>query len=433
MPVVTRLNRPNFSALCSVSLALCLVGGSAFGVELGDKDSGNHLHVLLYGDAGDGGAGQLSVASGMATIHHQTKFDMAVSVGDNLYNAWAEGVFKRAFETPYAPLIQDGVRFYQAVGNHDMEDVRLAKELQYSRDVDAEARNIGGWVMPAEDYIVDRANARFIFLNIAAADNSVNWPATRAAWAQEKICAPFTGWKFLVIHYPLWSTNAHNDNPELQQKLLPILQSCPVDMVFQGHDHFAEYIHPWNWIPFLIVGNGHEVRQDVRPSARESLFSLREIGFASLMIEGDKALISFRDETGKVRYQFSWQRRVPAWADTWMQSGNQVLARVTWDPGLRSQLEVEIGFSDTAADPVWEPERFTFVPAQYQGPGNGPNLLAHGAQIPAGFNSGYAVARFRSRGSVEWTYADRADGPGLHGNYDGIQIPNLLTFRKLEF
>ena len=204
-------------------------------------------------------------------------------------------------------------------------------------------------------------------------------------------------------------------------------------MVFQGHDHFAEYIHPWNWIPFLTAGNGHEVRQVRQPSARESLFSLRELGFASLMIEGDKALISFRDETGKVHYQFSWQRRVPAWADVWMQSGNQVLARVTWDPGLRSQLEVEIGFSDKAADPVWESERFIFVPAQYQGPGNGPNLLAHGAQIPSGFNYGYAVARFRSRGSLEWTYADRAEGPGLHGNYDGIQIPNLLTFRKLQF
>lgn len=386
--------------------------------------------VLIYGDAGAGDSGQYQVASGMLTSHRQQRFDFAVSVGDNLYSPWQSDTFRQVFELPYAPLIQDGVRFYQVAGNHDMEDNKLAEELAYSNRVNAEERGVGGWVMHGENYVITKGNTRWIFINPSKPDASMNWTPTIASFAEANICQPFSGWKFLVVHYPLWSTNFHGDSPDMQKRFLPILTRCPVDMVFAGHDHHAEYIHPWSRIPFLTLGNGHEAKGDVAGSARESLFSYRNIGFGSLLVLGDIARMAFHDATGRELYAFSWQRQLTVWSDVWRQEGRKILARLSVPSAQSSLYEVEIGFATDAADPIWHPESYRFVAATYDKEGNAPVLSAFAATIPDNFNSGVAVSRYRLRGSDVWIYGDLSDGAGLHGNYDGIQLNHLLTFRR---
>ncbi len=46
-------------------------------------------------------------------------FDFVVMLGDNVYDGGTPEDYRRKFELPYKPLLDDGVEFYAAIGNHD--------------------------------------------------------------------------------------------------------------------------------------------------------------------------------------------------------------------------------------------------------------------------------------------------------------------------
>ena len=50
-----------------------------------------------------------------------------VLVGDNLYGSERPQDFQKKFEIPYKPLLDAGVKFYAALGNHDAREQRYYK------------------------------------------------------------------------------------------------------------------------------------------------------------------------------------------------------------------------------------------------------------------------------------------------------------------
>jgi hypothetical protein len=405
-----------------IGCILCLPAGLS---------ASSSTHVLLYGDAGAGNSGQYRVGEGMGTIHARAPFNYAVSMGDNMYVPYREGIFADVFENPYKKLIESGVPFFQALGNHDMEDDRLEKQLAYSREQNVIERGVGGWVLPAEDYLIEQPGARWVVLNVSTSDGKVNWTNERETFLTSVVCSEFSGWTFVVVHYPLWSTNAHGDNPSLQRRLLPILSECAVDMVFSGHDHHAEYILPWDWTPFLTIGNGHEFRDYKRSSDRESLFSFRGLGFGGIRFDDSAAQVTLYNERGQGLYEFVWQRRVPAWVDVWKEDDKQVLSRVEWPDMDHTMLDVEVGFSSREVNPLMVPEEFVFEKAEVVGRFRSPEGFVYAADIPRRQGHRYAVTRVRLKGKSDdrWIYGDMSQGEGHHGNYDGIQASNLLPIR----
>ena len=399
------------------------------------------LRVLVYGDAGKGNNEQRVVGQAMWRHHQKTPFDFAVSTGDNQYLDTAPGVWKQIFELPFAELIGAGVPFYQTVGNHDMEKNRLADQLAYSSSVNALAQNKGGFVLPAENYVIEKPNLRWIVLNISAADGSINFPESTRKFFEVEVCKPTTGWKIVSLHYPFWSTGPRGDNVAAQAALLPLFSKCPVDFIFAGHEHQAEVFLPYNWMNFAIVGNAHEIRSGRAASSRESLYFFGSTGFSELYLENDVARFALINARNEVQYSSTVQRRPDFWADTWKQQGNLVLGRVKLPVealgsvgSSGSQLEAQVGFSKTKGDPLLETSNYSFVSASPFGNSGSLELLAYQAEVPQEFRSeGTAVFRYRLGPQGRWIYGDLSDAPSWHGNYDGLQPTKLLRINPAFF
>ena len=397
--------------------------------------------VLIYGDSGDGSGEQIRVGRAMADRHAEDRFHFAVSMGDNQYVDTWDGVWRDIFELPYGPLIDSGLQMFQAVGNHDMEQDRLNDQLRYSRTVDALRRRVGGFVLPSENYVIQTSRVRWIVINVSDAFGSVNISENTMAFAEREVCQDTDQWKIITMHYPFWSTGPRSDNVILQRRLLPLLERCPVDFIFSGHEHHAEWFLPWKWTHFGIVGNAHEIRHTRVPSARESLFRQNETGFAELDLRDDVATIKFVDGAGRIKHEASMQKRPTLWADVWKKNGAKVFGRMEIrDAKSATTIEAQLALSTTRRNPLQSEEGWTFVAArpalpheyshrqsQLSLPVEAQNLEHHVfvGRIPENFR-GWAAFRYRLGPHEPWIWGDRSEGRGLHGNYDGIREQNLL-------
>src|SRR5688500_15130999 len=77
------------------------------------------IRFLVLGDSGTGGSAQRSVAQRATEVHKIFPFEFAIMLGDNLYGGESAGDYRRKFEEPYKALLDAGVKFYAALGNHD--------------------------------------------------------------------------------------------------------------------------------------------------------------------------------------------------------------------------------------------------------------------------------------------------------------------------
>ena len=100
-------------------------------VKLPNKNESVRFAVI--GDAGTGGSAQLQVAKQLASFRSAFPFDFAIMLGDNLYGSERPADYKEKFEIPYKPLLDAGVKFYAALGNHDDPSQRMLQAVQHER------------------------------------------------------------------------------------------------------------------------------------------------------------------------------------------------------------------------------------------------------------------------------------------------------------
>src|ERR1041385_3672266 len=90
------------------------------------------LKFLAIGDAGSGSAQQIAVGQAMADVCSARGCDLAVELGDNIYDHGPDSAsdpqFETAFEIPYAPLTKLRVPIWVALGNHDNSSVNVADQ-----------------------------------------------------------------------------------------------------------------------------------------------------------------------------------------------------------------------------------------------------------------------------------------------------------------
>jgi hypothetical protein len=77
------------------------------------------LKFAVIGDSGDGRQPQYDLGRQMAAARALFRFDLVLMVGDNLYGSQELADRVKKFELPYKPLLQSGVVFQAALGNHD--------------------------------------------------------------------------------------------------------------------------------------------------------------------------------------------------------------------------------------------------------------------------------------------------------------------------
>jgi hypothetical protein len=209
-------------------------------VPLPNKDGSFKFAVL--GDFGNATPEEYQTAAQMVRIHDKFKFDFVAMVGDNLYGSERPQDFEKKFETPYKPLIDAGVKFYGALGNHD------AREQRYYKLFNMDG-NLYYSVKPKNDI-------RFFFLE------STYPVPEQIKWVETELKNSDSDWKIAVFHHPLYSSGErHGSDIRLREVLEPLFLQYNVSVVLNGHDHFYERIKPQKGIQYFVVGSGGELRK----------------------------------------------------------------------------------------------------------------------------------------------------------------------------
>jgi 3',5'-cyclic AMP phosphodiesterase CpdA len=238
------------------------------------------LKLAVIGDNGNGSKEQYEVGARMAEVRRTFPFEMVLMMGDNMYGSQNPADFVAKFEKPYAALLQAGVPFFAALGNHD----------------NPTNRNYAGFGMGGQRYYTYvRRNARFVVLDTNAMDQ------TQLGWFNDVLEDATEDWKIVYFHHPLYSDGGrHGSDVELRVELEPILVRHGVQVVLSGHEHFYERIKPQKGITYFIAGSGGQLRKgDINTSAMTAAGFDQDRAFMLIEIAGDEFYFQTISRTGQ--------------------------------------------------------------------------------------------------------------------------------------
>jgi predicted MPP superfamily phosphohydrolase len=237
------------------------------------------LKFAVIGDNGTGDSPEYEVGAQMVAARSAFPFDMVIMLGDNMYGRQQPDDFIQKFARPYAPLLEQGVRFYAALGNHDNQ----------------ENRNYQPFDMGGERYYTyARQNVRFFVLD----SNFLDPP--QLAWIEAALQSATEEWKICYFHHPLYSDGkTHGSSVDLRVKLEPLFVKYGVNAVFSGHDHVYERLTPQKRIQYFVAGSAGQLRKgDVRRSAMTAAAFDADQSFMLVEIAGSEMYFETVSRTG---------------------------------------------------------------------------------------------------------------------------------------
>jgi hypothetical protein len=220
----------------------------------------------LIGDSGSGDTPQQQVAAAMVRYFSEVRrFPFVLMLGDNLYGDDYVGEFSE----PYKPLLDRGVKFYAALGNHDRDlEIHFKPFNMQDRDY----------------YTFDEGNARFVALN----SNHPSDP-DQAKWLDSVFSNAGAKWRICFFHHPLYSSGQHASESRdvIRPGMEAMLVRNKVDVVFAGHEHLYERIAPQRGIRYFVSGGGGRNLYSFRRSSFDEA-GISEHHFMVAEIAGDR-------------------------------------------------------------------------------------------------------------------------------------------------
>ena len=235
----------------------------------------------VIGDSGTGDRMQYELAQQMAAVQARRPFELVIMLGDNIYGRQEPADFVQKFERPYKPLLDAGVRFYAALGNHDNERNRFYRPF-----------NMGG----ERYYTFAVRNVRFFVLDSDSLD-----PKQRE-WIETVLGASNDDWKICYFHHPLYSDGGrHGSQVDLRVVLEPLFVKYDVNVVFSGHDHVYERIKPQKGITYFVAGSAGQLRKgDLHRSDLTAAAFDQDQAFVVVDVAGDDMTFEAISRTGQV-------------------------------------------------------------------------------------------------------------------------------------
>ena len=262
------------------ALALACASVSAQQVSLPMKEGSVRFAVI--GDSGTGGGAQRKVAERIAAVHKIYPFEFVLMLGDNLYGSEGEGDYAAKFEKPYKPLLDAGVKFYAALGNHDDPSQRLYKPF-----------NMNGERFYT--FKAPRGSVRFYALD------SNYMQKDQLDWLAKELASSDSDWKIAFFHHPLYSSGEkHGSDLGLREQIEPLFIKNGVDVVLTGHEHFYERLKPQNGIHYIVSGSSAKLR---RGNISQSAMTAKgfDEGYTFMIVEiiGDELHFQTISDQGK--------------------------------------------------------------------------------------------------------------------------------------
>jgi 3',5'-cyclic AMP phosphodiesterase CpdA len=247
-------------------LVICAALGRIAAQELALPNTPGSVKFAVIGDSGTGDSAQYQVAQQMLAFHGKFAFDRVIMLGDDIYGGQGPPDLVRKFSLPYKALLDAGVKFYAALGNHD----------------DPANRSYPLWNMGGERYYTHaEKNVRFFVLDSDQLDPK------QIVWITDALKNSHDDWKICYFHHPLYSDGmTHGSSVDLRIVLEPLFVTYGVIVVFSGHDHIYERITPQKGITYFVSGAAGQLRKgDTKKSAmtaasfdQDQSFMLVEVG-----------------------------------------------------------------------------------------------------------------------------------------------------------
>ena len=219
----------------------------------------------------------------MARVHESFPFDLVLMLGDNFYGPQGPADLENKFARPYRPLLDAGVTFRAALGNHD----DLATD-QLSAD--------------------QHGRAPLLHLRPAAACGSWCWTptcSTRRSWPgpEPRSSRPPNPGRSRTSTIPLYgNAGRHGSNVDLRVLLEPVLLQFGVQVVFSGHDHVYERLKPQRGIHYFVAGSGGQLRKGDLQAAESTAAGFdQDQAFMLVEISGDDLSLPDRVADGRDR------------------------------------------------------------------------------------------------------------------------------------
>lgn len=212
---------------------------SAPDVRLPLKDGSVRWAVI--GDNGTGERPERAVADQMQRYWSVVKFDFVTMDGDNIYGGHSPRDFRLKFEEPYKSLLDENVKFYASLGNHDDPQLEINYK-PYGMDGN-------------RYYTFQKKNVQFFVL-----DSNYMTPQ-QLSWLEDKLKSSNAKWKIAYFHHPLFTcAKYHGPAIDLRNQLMPLFTKYGVNAVWSGHEHVYEHLKPQQGIYFFLEGESGELR-----------------------------------------------------------------------------------------------------------------------------------------------------------------------------
>ena len=253
-----------------------------------DSDS---VKFLVIGDSGTGDRPQYEVAEKIVEARERFKFEFVIMLGDNMYGGETAIDFVRKFETPYKPLLDDGVKFYASLGNHDDPNQRFYQKF-----------NMDG----KRYYTFRKKDVEFFVLD------STYMSPPQIKWLAEELKRSDAKWKIPYFHHPIYSSGErHGSELDLQKVVEPLFLANGVDVVFSGHEHFYERLKPQKGIVYITQGGAAKLRRgNIRDSSAMTAKGFdSDRSFTLVEIVGDHLFFETISRLGQVVDSGEFPRR----------------------------------------------------------------------------------------------------------------------------
>jgi len=279
-------------ALASLAALLIIGAATAQQATAALPNAANSFKFAVLGDFGIASKEQYDLAAQMNKLHDTFKYDHVILVGDNMYGSDRPQDYKNKFETPYKPLLDAGVKFYGALGNHDSREQK-----------DYKLFNMGGQLYYT---FSPKAEIRFFVLE------STYPVPEQIKWLEDELKKSGSKWKIAVFHHPLYSSGErHGSDTQLREVLEPLFVQYNVSVVLTGHDHFYERVKPQQGINYFVIGSGGQLRKGNidRSSGLTAKGFDTDLAFMAAEIDGDVMTFNTISRPGAIIDSGSIQRR----------------------------------------------------------------------------------------------------------------------------
>jgi hypothetical protein len=238
------------------------------------------VRIAVFGDTGRGSSVQYELGRTMNTYRQAFPYDAVLMTGDNIYGTDKADDMRNKFEEVYRPLIDQGVKFYASLGNHDASNQRFYALFNMKGE---------------EYYRFEKGNVAFYSLNSNYMDKR------QMDWLIGKLATDANKWKVAFFHHPPFSSGGrHGSDEKMREALHPLFIKHGIDVVFTGQDHFYERIKPQDGITYFVAGAGGKIRSgDIKKNSPLTAKAYdRDLSFMLVEIHKDEMHFQVISRTG---------------------------------------------------------------------------------------------------------------------------------------